>query len=133
MIQMLVTNPRQQDSVLNLGSDWNQIFDYSNEHKMLYSLEIIEAILVRDQPTKTTEEWLKKFVELNGFEELQSMLINALKDVHKSIKSKKYVDQLFKIIRLLVIGSQLEQSVPLSSSDEKVAEEDDSLYTTPKK
>lgn len=72
---------------------------------MLYSLEIIEAILVRDQPTKRTEEWLKKFVELNGFEELQSMLINALKDVHKSIKSKKYVDQLFKIIRLLVIGS----------------------------
>lgn len=59
---------------------------------MLYSLEIIEAILVRDQPTKKTEEWLKKFVELKGFEELQGMLINALKDVHKSIKSKKYVD-----------------------------------------
>jgi hypothetical protein len=89
---MLVTNPRLQESVFNLGSDWNQIFDYNNEHKMLYSLEIIEAILVRDQPEKSTIEWLKKFVELKGFEELQNMLIKALKDVHESIKSKKYID-----------------------------------------
>ena len=35
MIQMLVTNPRLQESVFNLGSEWNQVFDYENEHKML--------------------------------------------------------------------------------------------------
>ena len=45
MIQMLVTNPRLQNEVLNLGTEWSKV---DNEHKMLYSLEIIEAILVRD-------------------------------------------------------------------------------------
>ena len=63
---------------MNLGGEWTQIFDYSNEHKMLYSLEIIEAILVRDQPQISTKDWIQKFIELKGFEELQSMLIKAL-------------------------------------------------------
>lgn len=74
MIQMLVTNPKLYESVLWIGHkdgfQWSQIFDYNNEHKMLYSLEIIEAILVRDQHKQTTLNWLIKFVELKGFEEL---------------------------------------------------------------
>ena len=61
------------------------------------------------------------------------MLIKALKDVHQSIKSKKYIDQLFKIIRLLVIGSQLEEAPVSQKQEEKPSQEDDYQYTTPKK
>jgi hypothetical protein len=77
---MLVTNPKLYEGVINLDGEWASIFD-TNEHKLLYSLEIVEAILVRDQSSKSTKDWLTKFIELKGFEELQSLLIKALQDV----------------------------------------------------
>jgi hypothetical protein len=56
MIRMLATNPSLYDSVYKLDSgdketefSWNSIFDSTNVHKMLYSLEIVEAILLKEQ------------------------------------------------------------------------------------
>jgi hypothetical protein len=58
---------RNVESNNSLGID---IFDSSNVHKMKYSLEIVESILVRDQKEKTTLEWVSRFLELKGFEQL---------------------------------------------------------------
>ena len=77
MINMLATSPILYNRVLNLDKDyvdrefsWSHIFDGSNVHKMLYSLEIVEAILVRDQEKRTTFDWVNRFLELKGFEQL---------------------------------------------------------------
>lgn len=55
MIGMLATNPTLYDTVYKLDSEesetkfsWSKVFDSNNVHKMLYSLEIIEAILLKD-------------------------------------------------------------------------------------
>lgn len=88
--------------------DWSSIFDSNNVHKMLYSLEIVGAILVgyTDQE-KADEEivsdmvaWVKRFLELRGLQELQRQLVSALEMMESESKSKsqrnekKLVDQL---------------------------------------
>jgi hypothetical protein len=75
MIEMLVTSPILYDRVIRLDAEdqgesfsWSRIFDGSNVHKMLYCLEIVEAILVRDQEKRSTHDWVSRFLELQGFE-----------------------------------------------------------------
>ena len=63
--QILATNPILYNKVVSLekaNGSWEGIFDSSNLHKMLYSLEIVEAILLRDQNEISTASWVKKFV-----------------------------------------------------------------------
>jgi hypothetical protein len=74
---MLATSPILYNRVLKLDEEcgdkefsWSDIFDSSNVHKMQYSLEIVESILVRDQKQKTTLDWVSRFLELKGFEQL---------------------------------------------------------------
>lgn len=59
--------------------DWSSIFDAENVEKMLYSLEIVGAILVgytdeEKSPTEIVSDmvaWIKRFFELRGLQELQ--------------------------------------------------------------
>lgn len=152
MVEMLATCPILYDRVISLNGEreggeqdfnWAQIFDASNVHKMLYSLEIVEAILVRDQGQTTTKGWLGKFLELKGFEQLQQLLSQALasmKEQEMVSDKKKYIDQLFKLIRIFVVASsEVEPPAKEDGSEsqgEKPAEgkaEKDDAYTTPKK
>lgn len=73
VLRMLATNPVLHRKVLSLSGtgcggvfSWSEIFDDSNVHKMLYSLEIVEAILVRDEDEHESREWIKRFVTLGG-------------------------------------------------------------------
>jgi len=45
--------------------DWCDIFDDSNVHKMLYSLEIVEAIMARENEGYSCD-WIVRFVTLGG-------------------------------------------------------------------
>jgi hypothetical protein len=45
---MLATNPILYENVIKLDKDWSEVFDETNVHQMLYSLEIVEAILIKD-------------------------------------------------------------------------------------
>lgn len=54
------------------------MFDSSNVHKMLYSLEIVEAILLEEDDETRTHSWIKRFLDLGGFQELQNQLQTAL-------------------------------------------------------
>jgi len=115
LIQMLATNPILHNKVLALDrSDsqkafaWSDIFDASNVHKMLYSLEIVEAILVDDTDEQRTHAWVKRFLELKGLEELQTQLRAALASVSSTEVGdpKKCVDQLLKLIRIFVMTAR---------------------------
>ena len=58
--------------------DWSSIFDSENINKMLYSLEIISAILVGYSDAEKSEQeivgnlvtWVQRFVELRGLQEI---------------------------------------------------------------
>lgn len=60
------------------GFDWSSIFDARNVHKMLYSLEIVAAILAGYTEGEHTPQevvaamasWVKRFLELRGLQEL---------------------------------------------------------------
>mmetsp|Transcript_39087 Transcript_39087/g.59603 ORF Transcript_39087/g.59603 Transcript_39087/m.59603 type:complete len:90 (-) Transcript_39087:4148-4417(-) len=73
---------------------------------MLYSLEIVEAVLVRDLPEKSTKDWVKNFLRLGGLSELQRQLKLALERVglspEHSKEMKAIVIQLLKLIQLFV-------------------------------
>jgi hypothetical protein len=49
LIKTLTTNPRLYHRVLALdrdpGFNWDDIFDFSSIHKMLYVLQIVEALI----------------------------------------------------------------------------------------
>lgn len=93
--------------------DWSSIFDTDNVYKMLYSLEIVAAILVgytdeEKSPTEIVSDmvaWVKRFLELRGLQELQRQLSAALSKVESENKNneKKSVDQLLQLIRMFVM------------------------------
>lgn len=113
-INQLATNPIIYEKVLQLDNaqdnfSWGQIFDSTNVHKMLYSLEIVESIIVKDQNIMETHAWIKRFLELGGLEEFQSKLKSALEQFGGNTQisdKKKYVDQLLKLIRIFVMTSR---------------------------
>jgi hypothetical protein len=81
LIRMLATNPILYNRVLSLKPQdeeskfsWSTIFDENNVHKVLYSLEIVEAILTSEQDDSSTHQWIKRFLDLGGFQELQDQL-----------------------------------------------------------
>lgn len=72
--------------------DWSSIFDSDNVNKMLYSLEIVSAILVGYSDTEKSQSeivsnmvsWVTRFIELRGLQELQRQLSSALAKVQQS-------------------------------------------------
>ena len=69
--------------------DWSSIFDSDNVNKMLYSLEIVSAILVGYTDTEKTPSeivesmvsWVRRFLDLRGLQEIQRQLSSALTKV----------------------------------------------------
>ena len=115
LIRMLATNPILYNRVLSLKPQdeeskfsWSTIFDENNVHKVLYSLEIVEAILTSEQDDSSTHQWIKRFLDLGGFQELQDQLQTALISMRSSHSNekKKYVDQLLKLIQIFVMASR---------------------------
>ena len=75
---------------------------------MLYSLQIVEAILLDDSDDAKRKEWIKRFVSLGGLRELQTQLASALASIKSSPtdNKKKYVEQILKLIRIFIIASK---------------------------
>lgn len=70
LINCLITQPNLLAAVKKLESDndnavWDQLFDQSNVYRTLYSLEIIEALLISDEKKENESEypsWLQRFI-----------------------------------------------------------------------
>jgi hypothetical protein len=61
LINCLITQPNLLAAVKKLESDndnavWDQLFDQSNVYRTLYSLEIIEALLISDEKKENESE-----------------------------------------------------------------------------
>lgn len=151
VLKMLVTNPVLHSRVMSLDSSegsqefrWSEIFDETNVHKMIYSLEIVEAILLQKEDESQTADWVKRFVDLGGLQELQNKLQAAVDSVSTSQSNdkKKYVDQLLTLIRIFVVGSQAreeashaDEAQPQSEAplENSKPEEKEIQFTTPQK
>jgi len=107
---------------------------------MLYSLEIVEAILVSDQAEQSTHDWIKRFIELEGLKELQSKLKAALTTMKNTEvgDKRKYVEQLLRLLKIFVTSSrgeapELESVPPVKEQANEAAEKDEeSQHATPK-
>lgn len=113
-INMHATNPvlfEKVKSIENLSTDeafdWDSLFDGSNVHQMLYTLEIIEAMLMGDGDSSFMTNWIKNFIGIGGLQQLQTRLTNALDNtcMHHSHAYKKYVEQLLKLVRIFVTAT----------------------------
>ena len=68
-------NSKEGEEYYNKDFSWDSIFDSSSIYKMLYSLQIIEALLeedTKDVNTSTKEgalkkDWIQRFLEIDGF------------------------------------------------------------------
>jgi hypothetical protein len=61
LINCLITQPNLLETVKKLESNndnavWNQLFDQSNVYRTLYSLEIIEALLISNEKKESGSE-----------------------------------------------------------------------------
>jgi len=112
--------------------DWSSIFDSDNVYKMQYSLEIVAAILVGySEEEKVPAEivtamaaWVKRFLELQGLQELQRQLSAALSKVESENKNndKKLADQLLQLIKMFVMTA-MEPEEEGAAEPEKAAQE----------
>jgi hypothetical protein len=73
-INMHATNPvlfKKVKSIENFTSesenfDWDSLFEGSNVHSMLYTLEIIEAMLMGDSDNEFMKNWITNFIAIGG-------------------------------------------------------------------
>lgn len=75
-INMHATNPvlfKKVKSIENITEsdnfDWNSLFE-GNVHSQLYTLEIIEAILMGDGDSGFMTNWVTNFVAIGGLQQL---------------------------------------------------------------
>lgn len=94
--------------MLNLNSeeDLQEIFKTTNLHQLLYTLEIFESLLMRDDDLEATTAWVTKFIELGGLMKLQQEITNGLANPSLKNSEKKLLEQLLKLVRIFVTASR---------------------------
>jgi|LauGreDrversion4_2_1035121.scaffolds.fasta_scaffold85881_4 hypothetical protein len=98
LLRTASTNPALYRKVIELDKDpsfaWSEIFMVDNIHKMLYVLQIVEALLeessyVQEFQAKNAHaalseedqeksDWLRRFLVLGGFQQILSMFHKSL-------------------------------------------------------
>lgn len=107
------TNPVLYRKVLNLdrepGFAWSDIFQSDNIHKMLYVLQIVEALL--EESAHEDSEWAKRFLLIGGFQEILNMFHKSLGMIgQKQAESlskfeKNFLEQMLKLIKIFVLAA----------------------------
>lgn len=147
-INMHATNPVLFEKVKSIESvptdqafDWDSLFEGSNVHQMLYTLEIIEAMLMGDADSAFMTSWIKNFIAIGGLQQLQSRLTNALDNREaggnsnlgtNSAAYKKYVEQLLKLVRIFVTATTANKE-ELAQAHDTGAPSEDKEFSTPTK
>ncbi|MCQ2815956.1 MAG: hypothetical protein MJ252_01700 [archaeon] len=113
LIDQLVTNPKIYDNILNYkGENWSEVLNENNIHKMVYCLEIIEAVIdhVKQgeiEKIEVFQEWVKTFIEKNGYDYLIQIFLKLLGEIEKK-KSRIImisINALIRNIKILCINS----------------------------
>jgi len=136
VLKMLVTNPPLYWGVLWLENkpatygafNWDDIFDFSNVNKLMYSIEIIDSFLVNDNSmmdpkvdeAKLKNDWAVRFMDQGGFEQLLKLFGEAIKmtqdlaeEDHTEVANtrKRFLDYMLRIIKVFIMAAlQSEES-----------------------
>ena len=105
------TNPALYRKVLNLdrepGFTWSDIFQSDNIHKMLYVLQIVEALL--EESAHEDSEWVKRFLLIGGFQEILNMFRTSLSMIGQAESltkfEKNFLEQMLKLIKIFVLAA----------------------------
>lgn len=70
--------------IVQSKDNWKQIFDYSSDHSLLYTLNIIGLLNKKER-----SQWNEKFIKLGGFEHLLECFVKLnLKKIENSLSLK---------------------------------------------
>ncbi|MCQ2816905.1 MAG: hypothetical protein MJ252_06545, partial [archaeon] len=113
LINQLVTNPKIYDNILNCkGDNWGEIFHDDNIYKMVYCLEIIEAVMetvIKGDSDKLEifQEWTKTFITKNGYDYLIKIFLKLLGEMEnkKSRIIMIAINALIRNIKIFCINS----------------------------
>ena len=130
LIKTISTNPNLYKKVLALDQEpdfkWEDIFDLESINKMLYVLQIVEALIeesssIQEQPAKdpsdlTDEDtfksdWFERFMVLGGFQQIVKMFHKSLQILsnksadHMNKFEKNFIEQMLRLIKIFIISA----------------------------
>ena len=131
LIKTIATNASLYRKVVALDRDpdfnWDHIFDLSSINKMLYVLQIVEALIeeqssihdqkAKDTPADMTEEdlfkrdWFERFMSRGGFQQILKMFHKSLEILasksadHMNKFEKNFIEQMLRLIKIFVIAA----------------------------
>ena len=137
-IKTMTTNPHLYKRILALDLDpefeWGRIFEDSSIYKMLYTLQIVEALLeeeetagegendeAMDEELRMKENWIQRFLQVGGFQQILNLFHKSLellsqKQVDALSKfEKNFLEYMLKLIRIFILSA-------FSANDQSVFE-----------
>ena len=106
LLHKLPVNKQLLHSIQNIdgSEDWNDLFDKTSIHKLLYSLQIVDKILSGE-----AESWKQFFFELGGAHHLYTILVEYKSFGLYGLTEAKILDCLFRILGQFLIS---QESIP---------------------
>ncbi|KAF9917165.1 hypothetical protein BX616_001769 [Lobosporangium transversale] len=94
------------------GLDWTTLMDARSPFLLLYSLQIINSMVKRDQGSQdqTNQQWIRRFVNLGGQKYLTTLLMSdsGLGATNSSLTSRKALALMLKVLVRLTNSSETE-------------------------
>ncbi|KAF9905687.1 hypothetical protein EC991_001361 [Linnemannia zychae] len=99
--------------------DWTNLLDARSPFLLLYSLQIIDSLIKRDQSNEAgmDQAWIKKFRELGGQQRITALLVSdsGLGAANSSRTARKAMGLMLKILVRLTSSADIESSFTLES------------------
>lgn len=102
---------------------------------MIYSLEIIQALLVGQNDNERIKKFILSFVNKGGLKQLQERLTEGLESISKdnTFYQKMYLDRLLQLIKIFVTSGKVSEEKPAEFNLEIKEEEEEPTFKTPTK
>ncbi|KAF9333682.1 hypothetical protein BGZ91_011161, partial [Linnemannia elongata] len=99
--------------------DWTNLLDARSPFLLLYSLQIIDSLIKRDQSKKDEmdQEWIKRFLELGGQQKITALLVSdsGLGATNSTRTARKALGLMLKILVRLTSSSNIENNLTAES------------------
>lgn len=97
------------------SASWAQLFDASSTFRLLYSLQIVESIIVGEDSSEAEKlaqyEWKRRFLETGGLSHLLNVILQTdLVSQGKGGKGKECLALLLKIINFFTLTFQVHET-----------------------
>lgn len=99
--------------------DWTNLLDARSPFLLLYSLQIIDSLIKRDQSKEDEmdQEWIKRFLELGGQQKITALLVSdsGLGATNSTRTARKALGLMLKILVRLTSSSNIENNLTVES------------------